>query len=329
LSEKAKSSGRGGIRKCLPVFLEALKKGMVIEALRDTEECKHDTLYYLKDILHNAELIFEERGKWYYTWKRDAEKLTKDYQKLSKKDLELNLRHSEDLVKHAVKMDESGFNLDIYSLVFGERFNLFRQHLQTGYPNILKTLNRAEEQDAKMKEVFLNIYEEMKRIASDLDYEVNDYDPPSQGDSLKQELHKRKLTFGVLTSSQAKTEGQWDLYKNEWIPDFFTSYSGTYKEEWGRRISMHFLEAGRSQGEDIEICGSEDHDPNDFIDACKASEEIKRLHSDFLKSYQEANYKYKPLVDELKPIIRKITIGVEPLLGDCDECPKVIIEEGP
>jgi hypothetical protein len=89
---------------------------LFLGALRDKGDCRHDTLYAIRDILSGAKLIFEEGGKWYYTCKKEKEELLKDYQEFKNKDeYDTKLNHSKNLLKQAIAEEESNeFNVDLY-----------------------------------------------------------------------------------------------------------------------------------------------------------------------------------------------------------------------
>ncbi|NQE53082.1 hypothetical protein C5S29_05775 [ANME-1 cluster archaeon GoMg3.2] len=165
---------RGGIRKCLPVVLEELKEGIDIGALRDKGDCRHDTLYVIRDILSGAKLIFEEGGKWYYTCKKEKEELLKDYQEFKNKDeYDTKLNHSKNLLKEAGFAKSAidpflltdTFNMDVLSFMDSPNFVYFRQHLETGYPHISVLYKGIEEDDSDMEKAFSILHQRIGVVA--------------------------------------------------------------------------------------------------------------------------------------------------------------------
>ena len=154
-----------------------VKKGIDIGALRDKGDCRHDTLYAIRDILSGAKLIFEEGGKWYYTCKKEKEELLKDYQEFKNKDeYDTKLNHSKNLLKEAgfaksaidAFLLTDTFNMDVLSFMDSPNFVYFRQHLETGYPHISVLYKGIEEDDSDMEKAFSILHQRIGVIALEL-----------------------------------------------------------------------------------------------------------------------------------------------------------------
>jgi len=302
LSEKAKSSGKGGIRKCLPVILESLKKGMDIEALRDTEECRHDTLYALKDILHDAKLIFEEEGKWFYTWEKEREELLKDYQEFENMDEYLvKLNHSKNLIEEVTsKNDPYGCSFDTAKWQENDTFKYFLQHLQTGYPDIYDFWKEMELHYKNVVDIFCEFYKEIEEIALKRGFKLiklpHDWIPHKEG----------KFVYGWRISNLKERILQ--------IP-----FGGDDDVMQPLEKILKYL---------IEPNGCED-ELGDLINDFCCLEGMNDLYWEFLNCRGGIDLDHSSFLMKVWPLIMGVRENGEPLRGLCDRCPKVIIGRGP
>lgn len=313
MSEKIETDKKKGIRSCLPALLKALKAGVAAEELRDKKGCKHDTLHVLLAILKDAGLIDERGRKWYYTWDLKQEDLRKELQEYqSEAEFERHLRHSQDLVGGAARMEEGDVKMDIYDLVLGERSSLFREHIESGYPTLFSALKSVDELDKRMEAVFTQLYEALEEVAISLGYEIK------ESAKLWSEVQSRKLSLGpeirnlknALGSYEAEMARIYDPTTNTWETLPLTCYPRAYKKP----------------GSDSIIYTKDQGEPRDFIVECKNSEPVKSRHSVFVEKVNDSQNAYTKLSIVLEPVLRKIFLEEESLNGHCRECPKVLIK---
>ena len=291
---------RGGIRKCLPVVLEELKEGIDIRALRDKGDCRHDTLYAIRDILSGAKLIFEEGGKWYYTCKKEKEELLKDYQEFKNKDeYDTKLNHSKNLLKQAIAEEESNeFNVDLYRFQDSYNFTFFLQHLKTGYPDIYKLYEKVEKNNFEMEEAFSALLQKIKEGTLERGVELSKY--PEKFNDLQKEIDK--MPENIFYSLK------------EYLNYFFDK---------DRKIKY------TSAAMEVTFPVYSKEERKEFIKYCSHSEDIKKLHSELVELTKERAKDYACLHIDIKSIIIKVVEDGEPLRGTCDRCPKVTIGRSP
>lgn len=320
---------RGGIRKCLPVVLEELKKGIDIGALRDKGDCRHDTLYVIRDILSGAKLIFEEGGKWYYTCKKEKEELLKDYQEFKNMDeYSVKRDHSKAILKKAIQ-DNGSTDFNIYRFVSSADFKYFLKHLETGYPDIYNMWIIMENNEPEMEEKYLLLEEELRKIAKEKYVELRELPSPiktvkvgsiimkSETANLRDKIRAmpedvfscfERYLFYMLNKEEFEVIGDWDPVKNKWIPRYETGYTDIILD--GKIHRGHW-----SEWEVMDY----------FIKPCTQSEDLNRLYEEFVRVTKEIRKSYDLFSNKVQPVILKVLEHGEPLRGNCDLCPKITI----
>lgn len=286
------------------MILEALKKGMDIEALRDTEECKHDTLYALKDILHDAKLIFEEGGKWFYTWEKEKEELLKEYQEFKNVDEYLvKLNHSKNLLKNVKStIEPRGFSTEeAIKFIGNDDFIYFLQHIKTGYPDVYRDCESLKFYALRMMENFEKLNKELKEFAREKGLEL------------------KPFSGGIPASYFLDSEYKGHITAEQKIRNFMYAYRELPSGIFGdlEKYLNYFI-----RSEDLVRDLEDSYEAS--IETIFCSEGTGREQLGRSIDNDNDNMLFIS-TEEFRPIIIRVFEDGEPLRGICDRCPKVTI----
>lgn len=180
-----------GWKQGLQFIFERLDEGLRPADFRREEEeelIPHSTLHIYLNWLKTVRVAYKDErdGKWYFTCKKEKEKLVQQYQQFANYD-EFKAMH-----EHSVMLIERLRNATINNVDFrlfdvgkrdlrvgldfikySEYFENFRQHLESGYPQVYelynKNLKEVEAETVKINEAF---QEKIEKYASQNGFEI-------------------------------------------------------------------------------------------------------------------------------------------------------------
>jgi len=287
---------------------EGLKPERVGNKVRvENVEIPHNTFYNYIGKLESDKIIYKEGGRYYFFWKKEKEKLIKEYQETIKEYQEFKtgeeyrakLNHSRFLILD-VSRDLNRTDVDPEALDFSKALenSFLRQHIETGYPKTQPLLQKREELKKKVDEYWARLKSRVKEEAEKEGWKII---PLSSRQELKEdakEAYDDKVLYiltmiwgGELPEVRAETRGDW--------------------------ITLGGLEVarGRSLAKEVEA----------LFEKLAGSEELKKLFEEYSKARGELNANETEIEGELKTMAAKVRDG-EPLRGNCERCSKVIIE---